>query len=109
MLCVSESVRGVVLAEKSCALAEKIKVLLNGTIDGIDAEQTFNPALLAADAGQATRKQHGIPADALVVGFVGRLVRDKGLIELTQAWQVLRARSFLTCNTPWWLRPLRAA
>jgi glycosyltransferase involved in cell wall biosynthesis len=32
----------------------------------------------------------GIPEGALVAGFVGRIVRDKGLIELTKAWQVLR-------------------
>jgi glycosyltransferase involved in cell wall biosynthesis len=27
-----------------------------------------------------------------VVGFVGRIVRDKGIVELYQAWKILRAR-----------------
>jgi glycosyltransferase involved in cell wall biosynthesis len=31
-----------------------------------------------------------IPADAMVVGFIGRRVRDKGIVELAAAWQRLR-------------------
>ena len=88
--CVSESVRAVAVAEGLCN-PNKIKVLLNGTIDGIDAARTFNPACVDADARQEIRSKHGIPLDAPVVGFVGRIVRDKGMIELTKAWQVLRA------------------
>ena len=87
--CVSESVRAVAVAEGLCDPA-KIKVLLNGTIDGIDADRTFNPVCVDTAARQEIRNQHGIPADAPVIGFVGRIVRDKGMIELTQAWQVLR-------------------
>src|ERR1043166_8688432 len=89
VLCVSESVRDVVIAEGLCP-PEKIKVLLNGTIDGIDGEHTFNPDLVDANARYDIRQLHGIPADAAVIGFAGRIVRDKGVIELTQAWQKLR-------------------
>jgi glycosyltransferase involved in cell wall biosynthesis len=32
-----------------------------------------------------------IPAGSLVVGFIGRIVRDKGIVELSAAWQELRA------------------
>jgi glycosyltransferase involved in cell wall biosynthesis len=32
----------------------------------------------------------GLPANAFVVGFIGRLVRDKGIVELSTAWQDLR-------------------
>src|SRR5262249_22799631 len=34
--------------------------------------------------------RHQIPGDALVLGYVGRIVRDKGMIELVKAWQELR-------------------
>jgi glycosyltransferase involved in cell wall biosynthesis len=87
--CVSQSVREIAVAEGLCH-AEKIKVLLNGTIDGIDAERTLNPARMEPNIRCDVRKQYGIPEDSLVAGFVGRIVRDKGIIELCRAWQILR-------------------
>jgi glycosyltransferase involved in cell wall biosynthesis len=89
VLCVSHSVREVALAERLCPIT-KIKVLLNGTIGGVDAEHLFNPAVAPPDVRQEARARHGIPDDAFVVGFVGRIVRDKGIIELTHAWAKLR-------------------
>ena len=87
--CVSKSVRDVAVGEGLCP-EEKIKVLLNGTINGIDAVTRFNPDRVDADSRNSIRKECNIPVEALVVGFVGRIVRDKGIIELTQAWKVLR-------------------
>lgn len=89
VFCVSESVRDVAVTEGLCP-GEKVKVLLNGTIDGIDADEMFNPAVVDADARTAIRQQYEIPAAALVIGFVGRIVRDKGMIELMQSWRTLR-------------------
>lgn len=40
----------------------------------------------------AFRREWRIPADAFVVGFIGRLVREKGLIELFQAIAAVRQR-----------------
>jgi glycosyltransferase involved in cell wall biosynthesis len=37
-----------------------------------------------------TRARLGIPQDALVIGFVGRIVREKGAVELATAWKALR-------------------
>ncbi len=89
VFCVSHSVREVALAESLCR-PEKIKVLLRGSINGVDAAHRFNPANLGQNARKDTRSSHGIPADALVVGFVGRFVRDKGIAELAGAWRTLR-------------------
>jgi lipopolysaccharide/colanic/teichoic acid biosynthesis glycosyltransferase/glycosyltransferase involved in cell wall biosynthesis len=91
VFCVSPSLREVALAEGLCE-AEKMGVLLNGTIDGVDAEGRFNPARVPG-ARAAFRQAHGIPAEAPVIGFVGRVVRDKGVAELIEAWKVLRAES----------------
>jgi glycosyltransferase involved in cell wall biosynthesis len=87
---VSSSLREVALAERLCD-PDKITVLLNGSIDGVDAEGAFNPARLGLGVRAEVRGEHGIPLDAPVLGFVGRVVRDKGVLELAEVWKVLRA------------------
>ena len=87
--CVSKSVREVAVEERLCR-AEKIEVLLHGTINGVDAATNFNPDRMEDTARSDIREIYHIPADALVVGFVGRVVRDKGIIELSQAWSLLK-------------------
>jgi len=88
VLCVSHSIREVAISENLCPQS-KIKVLLKGGVTGVDAANHFNKANLGTDVRFATRKQYDIPANALVVGFVGRIVRDKGLAELVGAWKIL--------------------
>ncbi|MPZ17008.1 MAG: glycosyltransferase [Luteitalea sp.] len=88
VFCVSRSLREVAIAEGICA-ASKIVVLHHGG-NGVDASARFNPA--RAPSRVAVRQRHDIPGEALVIGFVGRLVRDKGIVELADAWQELRCR-----------------
>jgi glycosyltransferase involved in cell wall biosynthesis len=89
VFCVSESLRDVALAER-LERTEKLTVLLHGTINGVDAEGAFNSTKLGPSVRAAVRLEHGIPPDALAVGFVGRLVPDKGVAELVAAWHLLR-------------------
>ncbi|MEX2220523.1 MAG: glycosyltransferase family 4 protein [Candidatus Rokuibacteriota bacterium] len=89
VICVSESLREVAIAEGLCPPG-KIKVLEQGSIDGIEADGKFNPARDSTESAQVVRARYQIPQGALVMGFVGRIVRDKGLVELAQAWRVLR-------------------
>ncbi len=90
VICVSHSLREVAVSEGLCPAA-KIKVLLGGSSNGVDATGRFNCDRFDADMAQETRREYEIPTDALVVGFVGRLVRDKGITELVEAWKSLRA------------------
>ena len=39
----------------------------------------------------ATRNKYGISDSATVIGYVGRFVRDKGIQELVQAWEEIKA------------------
>jgi lipopolysaccharide/colanic/teichoic acid biosynthesis glycosyltransferase/glycosyltransferase involved in cell wall biosynthesis len=90
VLCVSHSLRQLAVDARVCP-AGKISVPLGGSGNGVDALGRFNSANLKPDARETTRARFGIPAEAHVIGFVGRLVRDKGIIELASAWQSLRA------------------
>ncbi len=90
VLCVSHSIRQVAIENKLCA-GSKIKVLGNGSIAGVEALGEFNPLAIDPGAGLRTRSAYGIPEAALVIGFIGRIVRDKGMIELAGAWRLLSA------------------
>jgi len=88
VLCVSHSVREVAIAEGLCP-AEKIRVLLGGSINGVDADGRFKPA--DPTVRRACRKEYGIGEECRVIGFMGRVVRDKGIVELVEAWGQLRS------------------
>lgn len=89
VLCVSPSLRDVALAEGLCP-PEKITVPGGGSGQGVDAAGRFDPARLPEGTRAAVRAGFGIPAHAPVVGFIGRIVRDKGVAELAEAWAGLR-------------------
>ncbi|MEB3295666.1 MAG: glycosyltransferase family 4 protein [Synechococcales bacterium] len=91
VLCVSHSLRGVAIA-KHLVPADQITVLLGGSSNGVDALKRFNPSRFSPSTRQTIRQQYGIPEDAIVMGYVGRVVQDKGIRELVQAWQILRDR-----------------
>lgn len=89
VLCVSHSLREVALAEGLCPPG-KIRVLGAGSGNGVDAREVYNPVSHGPAARERARREVGIPSGALVVGFVGRLVRDKGIGELAAAWGEMR-------------------
>ncbi|MGO9322964.1 MAG: glycosyltransferase family 4 protein [Terracidiphilus sp.] len=78
VLCNSKSLRAEALA-LGLAPAAKLVVLGEGSSNGVDVER-FSPG------PSAVRDHFAIPREAPVVGFVGRLTRDKGLPELIEAF-----------------------
>ncbi|KYC37087.1 capsule biosynthesis protein CapM [Scytonema hofmannii PCC 7110] len=89
VISVSHSIRKVAIREGLCP-PEKITVMLGGSYNGVDASDRFNLANLPSNTRLEIRRKYSIPKDAIVLGFVGRLVRDKGVEELVGAWQILR-------------------
>ncbi len=88
VVCVSESVKSRVV-ELGIVAAGKCIVLGAGSANGVDLalyEDTDESHAAASDQ----REQLGIPQSAPVIGFVGRLTRDKGIPELVAAFQRLR-------------------
>jgi glycosyltransferase involved in cell wall biosynthesis len=81
VLCNSQSMRSEALALR-LARASKLQVLGEGSSNGVDVER-FSPG------SSGVRSQLGIPNTAPVVGFVGRLTRDKGIPELVEAFDTI--------------------
>src|SRR6185503_14731820 len=64
----------------------KIAVIGAGSISGVDL-QRFSLTRWGGDTARQTRRELGIPSDALVVVFVGRVTKDKGIGELLAAFE----------------------
>lgn len=69
---------------------KKQQVVGLGTCGGIDTANLFNPEKVSTDTVSALRHTLGIPDDAFVVGFCGRLCRDKGIIELIEGFKLFQ-------------------
>lgn len=78
---VSHSVRSLLVELKLCP-ESKARVLGDGSCAGVEMER-FRPR---HDQRGRVREKLGIPAHAVVVTFVGRLARDKGIAVLADAW-----------------------
>lgn len=89
IVCVSPSVlkRSI---EDHLAPAKKQLILGHGTCNGIDTINHFNPARIDGDKVAELRRVYGIEREDFVIGYTGRLVRDKGIIELVRAFDKLQ-------------------
>jgi len=84
-LSVSPSVRDEACKDGIAAPA-RICVLAEGSANGVDLERF---SLQRRALGAEVRRKHGIASDAAVIGFVGRITRDKGIEELAAAFRAL--------------------
>jgi glycosyltransferase involved in cell wall biosynthesis len=88
--CASHSLRDLAIDLKLVAPG-KVSVIANGTANGIDCER-FAPTPERKNDARELRARLGIDSRALVVGFVGRLTKDKGISELYEAFLLLRTK-----------------
>lgn len=63
-----------------------------GTCNGIDTKNKFNPILVTDEERRKVKVRLGLNNNDFVVGFCGRIVRDKGITELTRAIEILFSR-----------------
>jgi glycosyltransferase involved in cell wall biosynthesis len=89
VVCNSASLRAEAAALE-LAPAEKLLVLGEGSSIGVDIER-FSPGSGDSRQANVVRDNFGIPREASVIGFVGRLTRDKGLPELVEAFDRILA------------------
>jgi glycosyltransferase involved in cell wall biosynthesis len=69
----------------------KIVILGNGSSHGVDCSR-FDPCRVTREERQRCKNLLGIASDAVVFGYVGRLVNDKGINELVEAWRIVLGR-----------------
>ncbi len=79
------------IVEGEYAGLPKLKVIGSGSSNGIDTSY-FDPTLNSLEDMKYFRKSQGIEDDDFVFVFVGRIVKDKGINELIEAFVRLRAR-----------------
>ena len=70
---------------KNKITGKPLQVIANGNINGIDTAH-FSPSLYSFEQIEKLKSETGIPTNAFVFCFVGRLVKDKGINELVQAF-----------------------
>lgn len=87
VIAVSRSLEDAVIEYRICP-KNKIRTLGPGSSHGVDVD-AFRPNI--ENKGDA-RARLNIPASCQLLGFVGRLVRQKGIEELAKCWVVLRER-----------------
>jgi glycosyltransferase involved in cell wall biosynthesis len=84
VICVSKSVRDKAIAS-GLTSQERAVVFGSGSSNGVDVSH-FEPTPEITRRTSELRSELGIPSQARVVGFVGRLTCDKGIPELAEAF-----------------------
>ncbi len=74
-----------IIIDEGFAKPEKLKVIGKGSSNGIDVNH-FDPTLISEDQTNKLRSDLGISEDELVMVYIGRLVKDKGINELVEAF-----------------------
>lgn len=83
----SNGLNNIIIQEKFCQ-PDKLKVIANGSSNGINTDY-FNPDVYSATEILNFKEHLGIDKDDFVFIFVGRLVGDKGINELIEAFKKL--------------------
>ena len=87
IICVSPSICRKSLEDRLNPSSKQV-LLSKGTCNGIDISR-FDKTKISIDEFNALKKGLGLDKYKFVIGFVGRLVKDKGVIELVRAFEML--------------------
>lgn len=88
VVCVSPSLMRKSLEDRLDKPSKQV-LLGAGTCGGIDTRGKYNPEHIDAARLSAYRAQYGIADTDWIIGYTGRLVRDKGIVELIEAFDRL--------------------
>lgn len=71
---------------------EKQFIIGYGTCGGIDAQNIFNPDLVGENDLQCLRKELGFSEHDFVIGFCGRICKEKGIRELIDGFNIFNKK-----------------
>lgn len=71
---------------------QKLTLLNIGSCNGVDVLSKFNPANISQTRKEVLMQKYGICDKDYVVGYVGRLVKDKGIPELVTSFISLKLK-----------------
>src|SRR5699024_5287669 len=78
-------------SEEDGELAKNKRFLAPGNItvigNGVDVEMKFNPDNILEKEKEKYRSEFGFSKDDVIVTFIGRLVEEKGIFDLLEAFQ----------------------
>lgn len=92
IVCVSSSVLEQSIKDK-LSPAHKQIVLGKGTCSGVDTQGKFNPQNINPEKMSLLKQKWGIDDSDWIVGYTGRLVRDKGIMELVDAFDLVKVNN----------------
>jgi glycosyltransferase involved in cell wall biosynthesis len=88
--CISPSLESVVRQMGLCA-GGKLTTPGDGSCAGVDLDK-FDPRRFGPESRENFRRLHGIPAQATLLCYAGRIAKDKGIEILAAAWKQLSVR-----------------
>jgi glycosyltransferase involved in cell wall biosynthesis len=88
VICISNSMREQAI-EYKLTTPDKIIILGSGSSNGIDISR-FKKTVILEKAIEDIRTHLGILSTSIIIGFVGRLTKDKGIVELLEAYKSLQ-------------------
>lgn len=81
-----------IILENKFTTKEKLKVLGKGSSNGIDTSH-FNPELITEEKKKELKNSLEIKPEDFVYVFVGRIVKDKGINELVQSFDLINQKN----------------
>lgn len=78
------------LIDAGIARPDKISVIGSGSLAGVDHVR-FDPTRFSEDERRSIREELGIGPESRIVLFLGRICRDKGVVELLDAFDELHS------------------
>ena len=91
VICVSKSILEKSISD-SITNVNKLMMINKGSFNGIDCIVKFNPSNYSEELVRILKNKFNVSNNEIVVGYVGRISKDKGIIELYEAWKILKQK-----------------